>query len=48
MHRIANHGRFVEQHVDELLGDLPEDKIQTFAKSKKFELYEKILERLEL
>ena len=34
--------------VDELLGDLPADKIRDFAKSKQFALYEKILERLEL
>jgi len=40
--------KVVMKDVDELLGDLPADKIQSFAKSKKFALYEKILERLEL
>src|SRR2546428_2676892 len=40
--------KVVMKDVDELLGELPPDKIRNFAKSKKFALYEKILERLEL
>jgi len=40
--------KVVMKDVDELLGDLPADKIEGFAKSKKFALYEKILDSLEL
>ena len=40
--------KVVMKDVDELLGDLPPEKIRNFAKSNKFALYEKILERLEL
>jgi hypothetical protein len=46
--RLKDDLKVVMKDVDELLGDLPVDKIQTFAKSKQFALYEKILERLEL
>jgi len=34
--------------LDDLLGELSEEKIRTFAKSDKFALYEKVLDRLEL
>jgi DNA repair exonuclease SbcCD ATPase subunit/ribosomal protein L40E len=40
--------KVVMKDLDELLGDLPADKIRDFAKSEKYTLYEKILERLEL
>src|SRR6266480_3456811 len=46
--RLRDELKVVMKDVDDLLGDLPPDKIRTFAKSKKFALYEKILERLEL
>src|SRR5207247_267103 len=42
------HHALTEGEVDQLLGDLPADKIEGFAKSKKFALYEKILDSLEL
>jgi len=38
----------VLQDLDELLGELPDEKIQRFAKSKGFARYEKILDTLEL
>ena len=40
--------KVVMKDIDELLGDLPKDKIRAFAKSEKFALYEKILEQLQL
>jgi len=40
--------KVVMKDIDELLGDLPADKIRDFAKSDKYALYEKILEKLEL
>jgi DNA repair exonuclease SbcCD ATPase subunit len=40
--------KVVMKDLDELLGDLPADKIRDFAKSDKYALYEKILEKLEL
>lgn len=40
--------KVVMKDLDELLGELPEDKIRRFAKSEKFSLYEKILDRLQL
>ena len=46
--RLRDELKVVMKDVDDLLGDLPPDKIRTFAQSKKFALYEKILERLEL
>jgi len=46
--RLRDELKVVMKDVDELLGELPPDKIRNFAKSKKFALYEKILERLEL
>jgi len=46
--RLKDDLKIVMKDVDELLGNLPADKIRTFAQSKQFELYEKILERLEL
>jgi DNA repair exonuclease SbcCD ATPase subunit/ribosomal protein L40E len=46
--RLKDELKVVMKDVDELLGDLPADKIQGFAKSNKFALYEKILDSLEL
>src|SRR5438067_11985881 len=46
--RLRDELKVVMKDVDDLLGDLPPDKMRTFAQSKKFALYEKILERLEL
>ncbi len=40
--------KVVMKDIDELLGDLPKDKIRKFAKSEKFALYEKLLEQLQL
>ena len=40
--------KVVIKDLDELLGELPADKIKDFAKSEKFALYERILERLQL
>ena len=40
--------KVVMKDLDELLGDLPPDRIRDFAKSDKYALYERILERLEL
>lgn len=40
--------KVVMKDLDEMLGDLPPDKIKDFAKSEKFALYERILERLQL
>ena len=34
--------------LDELLGELPDERIRLFAKSEKFALYEKILDRLQV
>ncbi len=38
----------VMKELDELLGELPEDRIRKFAKSDKFAAYEKIMDELEL
>ena len=38
----------VFKDLDELLGELPEDKIRRFAKSDRFAAYEKIMDELEL
>ena len=38
----------VMKDLDELLGELPEDKIRRFAKSNRFAVYEKIMDQLEL
>jgi len=40
--------KVVMKDIDELLGDLPKDKIRKFAKSERFALYEKLLEQLQL
>jgi len=40
--------KVVMKDVDELLGDLPPDKIKKFAKSEKYARYEEILDRLQL
>ena len=40
--------KVVMKDLDEMLGDLPPDKIKDFAKSEKFALYERILEQLQL
>ncbi len=40
--------KVVMKDIDELLGDLPKEKIRNFAKSEKFALYEKLLEQLQL
>ena len=46
--RLRDELKVVMKDLDELLGDLPADKIRNFAKSEKYALYEKILDRLEL
>jgi len=46
--RLNDDLKVVMKDIDELLGDLPADRIRNFAKSEKFALYEKILERLQL
>jgi len=46
--RLRDELKVVMKDLDELLGELPEEKIRDFAKSERFALYEKILERLEL
>jgi len=38
----------VMKDLDELLGELPEEKIRSFVKSGRFARYEKIMDQLEL
>jgi predicted nuclease with TOPRIM domain len=38
----------VMKDLDELLGELPDEKIRRFAKSERFAAYEKIMDELEL
>ncbi len=38
----------VMKDLDELLGELPDEKIRRFAKSDKFAVYEKVMDQLEL
>lgn len=45
---FREHARSVFKDLDELLGELPDDRIQTFAKSDRFRDYEKVLDDLEL
>ncbi len=40
--------KMVMKDLDELLGELPDDKIRKFAKSNRFATYEKIMDELEL
>ena len=39
---------FILKYMDNLLGDLPEEKIREFSKSKYFSLYKEVFEKLNL